>query len=200
MTIDLVAWDFDGVLNRNIVAGRFAWAEGFEADTGHSRDAFEEYVFLSGRFHEVLLGRRDLLDLIGEWCAVAGCDWPARKLMDYWFEHDRFTDPFVLELVRLAPARSVIATNNDAHRARFIAERMDVGKLVAHVFAAGPMGVAKPDPGFFGQIAAWSGLPPERMLLVDDTAANIAAASALGWRTFHFTDETRHDLRGVLGL
>ena len=33
----VVAWDFDGVLNRNIENGVFAWSRQFEADLTHRR-------------------------------------------------------------------------------------------------------------------------------------------------------------------
>ena len=52
----------------------------------------------------------------------------------------------------------------------------------------------------FARIEAWSGLPPDRILLVDDVAENIAAAEARGWQVFRFTDETRDALPARLGL
>jgi putative hydrolase of the HAD superfamily len=69
-----------------------------------------------------------------------------------------------------------------------------------HIFAAGPMGVRKPDAEFFGQIESWAELPPEQILLVDDAEANIEAAHKRGWQTFHFTDASRHQLPGFLGI
>ena len=60
--------------------------------------------------------------------------------------------------------------------------------------------MAKPDPAFFDRIATLLALPPETLLLVDDTEKNVTAARALGWQGFHFTDATRGDLATSLPL
>ena len=42
----------------------------------------------------------------------------------------------------------------------------------------------KPDPAIYRHVAGAGRLrPPTRCLFIDDLAANIAAARALGWRT-----------------
>jgi putative hydrolase of the HAD superfamily len=68
------------------------------------------------------------------------------------------------------------------------------------IFASGPLGVKKPDGAFFAAIEAWAGHAPQDILLIDDAEKNILAASARGWQTFHFTDETRARLPEVLGI
>lgn len=47
----------------------------------------------------------------------------------------------------------------------------------------------KPDPAIFELAAQRFGHLPETMLFVDDNAANIAAAAALGWQVHHFTGD-----------
>ncbi len=47
--------------------------------------------------------------------------------------------------------------------------------------------LAKPDPAIFHLAARRFGHAPERMLFIDDNAANIASAAALGWQVHHFT-------------
>ncbi|EJL37154.1 haloacid dehalogenase superfamily protein, subfamily IA, variant 3 with third motif having DD or ED [Caulobacter sp. AP07] len=48
--------------------------------------------------------------------------------------------------------------------------------------------VIKPDPRIFEIVLARTGLAPGELLFVDDSAANIAAAAAMGFHTHHFTD------------
>lgn len=62
--------------------------------------------------------------------------------------------------------------------------------------------LVKPDPVIFHRAAARFGHAPQRMLFIDDNAANIASAGALGWQVHHFTRGAvalEADLRG-LGL
>jgi 2-haloacid dehalogenase/putative hydrolase of the HAD superfamily len=49
-------------------------------------------------------------------------------------------------------------------------------------------GVMKPDPRIFAQACERFGVAPPDALFVDDSAKNIAGASALGFQVHHFTD------------
>ena len=63
--------------------------------------------------------------------------------------------------------------------------------------------IAKPDPAIFALAEARFGHAPGAMLFIDDNAANITAAAALGWQVHHFRDAAllREDLsvRGLIG-
>jgi 2-haloacid dehalogenase len=48
--------------------------------------------------------------------------------------------------------------------------------------------LTKPDPAIYALAAARFGHAPGKMLFIDDSAANIAAAEACGWQTHHFID------------
>ncbi|WP_224814126.1 HAD family hydrolase [Hasllibacter sp. MH4015] len=195
---DLIVWDFDGVLNRNLVDGRFVWADDLEADLGLSRSSLDAYIFRSGRIRTVIVGEERLVDVAAEWLATQDTDISADAFLSYWFAKDAHPDAEVVRYLRSHPARHVIGTNNPACRARFIEADMGFASLVEHVFASGRMGVAKPDAAYFKSITDWSGVPAARTLLVDDSALNCEAARALGWQAFHFTDATRHLLPQVL--
>ncbi|WP_159873781.1 HAD family hydrolase [Novosphingobium sp. 9U] len=56
------------------------------------------------------------------------------------------------------------------------------------VVVSGDEKIAKPDAGIFELAARRFGHDPTAMLFIDDNAANIAAACALGWQVHHFTD------------
>lgn len=55
---------------------------------------------------------------------------------------------------------------------------------------SGDEGVIKPDRRIYEIVLARTGLEPSDLLFVDDSAANIAAADAIGFHTHHFTDPT----------
>lgn len=61
--------------------------------------------------------------------------------------------------------------------------------VLAHfrdIVVSGAEKLAKPDPAIFELAAERFGFAPEAMLFIDDNAANVAAASALGWHVHHF--------------
>jgi putative hydrolase of the HAD superfamily len=198
--LKLIAWDFDGVLNRGYEGGFFKWQETFEADLGVSAKVFTDFVFAEGNFATVLTGKRDLMEVLTDYVTRHEVPHSPQVVLDYWLTKDARADDQVLGWLDACKVPGVIATNNETHRADYIWERMGFSQRMQRMFASGRMGVKKPDAGFFEQIEAWSGLAPGEILLIDDAEKNIQAAAALGWRVFHFTDETRDGLPEVLGV
>lgn len=54
-------------------------------------------------------------------------------------------------------------------------------------YVSGHMGVIKPDPDIYRMVEEDCGIDPAALIFTDDRADNIAAASARGWKTHHFT-------------
>ena len=196
----LIAWDFDGVLNRGYQGGFEQWQQTFEADLGVSAKVFTDFIFTDANFVQVLTGQRDLLAVLQDYVTTHEVPHTARHVLDYWLTKDANADAQVMAWVDACPVPGVIATNNETHRADFIWNRMGFSGRMQRMFASGRMGVKKPDAGFFAQIEDWSGVAPGDILLIDDAEKNIAAAAARGWQVFHFTDDTRDGLPAVLGL
>ncbi len=199
--IEVVAWDFDGVLNRHVIDGRFIWADSFEADIGLPLQGFIAAVFAD--FDPVMTGREDLRDRVARWASSAGYAPGADAFLSYWFAKDAWPDPEALTLMDQLSARGVrqvIATNNEHRRAAYIESEMGFASRVERIFASGRMGVAKPSLAFFRILQGDLKVPPDRILLLDDRADNVAAAQSCGWRAFHVTDASRPRLAQVLGL
>ena len=73
----------------------------------------------------------------------------------------------------------------------FWAEFRPTQPSLAHfldVVVSGDEKIVKPDARIFELAATRFGHDPSAMLFIDDNAANIAAARALGWHVHHFTD------------
>ena len=74
--------------------------------------------------------------------------------------------------------------------------------LFRDIVVSGKERIAKPDERIFALAARRFGHDPDKMLFIDDNAANIAAARGLGWQVHHFLDASRlrNDLeaRGLL--
>ncbi|MES0879284.1 HAD family hydrolase [Roseibium sp. SCP14] len=200
--IKAIAWDFDGVLNRNVVDGRFVWSDTIEEDLGIPAQAFQDGVFDS-RFIDVIAGKRDLLEHVQSWLDLNHSSIDAGAVLDYWFVKDDLSDPLtggIMDRLNRLGIVQVIATNNEHRRATYIERDAGYSDRVSEVFAAGRMGLVKPAPEFFAHVSDSLRLPPQNILLIDDSEANTRAAAALGWDTFHFTDESREHLAPYLGL
>lgn len=108
-------------------------------------------------------------------------------------------------LVEALAARSVpqfSITNFGADTFAMFRPTLPVLDHMGDIVVSGVERLMKPDPAIFHLAAKRFGHAPERMLFIDDNAANIASASALGWQVHHFTrgaDALEADLR-TLGL
>ncbi|MFC0204377.1 HAD-IA family hydrolase [Novosphingobium soli] len=60
--------------------------------------------------------------------------------------------------------------------------------LFGDIVVSGDEKIVKPDARIFALAARRFGHAPAAMLFIDDNAANIAAAQALGWQVHHFHD------------
>lgn len=200
--ISVIAWDFDGVLNRNIVEGRFVWADTLEDDLGIALDAFERDVF-DASFAQVITGKRDIKCHLQDWLDRSGHTLNADDLLDYWFVKDDLKDPFTCDLLEHLAGHDVvqvIATNNEDRRSSYIEHQSGFGSLVSQVFSSGRIMAAKPDAAFFTHVSNTLRVTPSEILLIDDSATNVRAAKALGWKGFHFTEQSRQELASFLGL
>lgn len=77
------------------------------------------------------------------------------------------------------------------------AEQFAVLRMLDHVVVSGEVKVAKPDPRAYEIVAERAGQPLDRLVFVDDSPVNVAAAADLGMDAVLFTDADtlRADLR-----
>lgn len=206
--LDAAVFDFDGVLNRNYDSAGFLWPRRLKEDHGVDVDVFAR-TFFDDTFNEVLTGKVDFKVRLAALLPALGCATPAETFMDYWFTKDLSPCEHALGIVgelRAKGLRCVIGTNNERHRAGFLWDNL-LKDHVDRMYAAGPMGVAKPDPQFFAMIQEDLGCAdPSRLVLVDDMPVNVAAARGAGWQAIQYGDYTARklgdpgELRVALGL
>jgi 2-haloacid dehalogenase len=173
----LVRWDpygpFEGVLDRRAVAA-----------------IFEEIDFF-GLNHRLDSGR--------PW-AQARADLAAEHPAHAWVL-DRYRTHFpralpgpvpgtaaVVAALRAAGVRLLGLTNFSAETYPYAPSVAPAIRLLDEVLVSGTVGVAKPDRRIFDLLVTRYGLHPARAVLVDDSAANVAAARARGLLGIRFTD------------
>ncbi len=189
--VDTIVWDFDGVLNRNIINGEFIWQEGFEDEFGHSIDTFSDMIF-NKDFRKVLIGEVGLLEVMTDWASTVGYMGDLRNVIEFWFQNDYNLDDRVMGLLnesKRANIRNVIGTNNEEMRTQFIAEDLGFSDRVERIFASGMIGAAKPDEDFYDMVSDELSVEPDEILLIDDSLENCEAAEASGWQAHWFDGE-----------
>ena len=202
--IDVIAWDFDGVLNKNVVDHRFIWLDQMEAEKGYCSRSFMDQVI--GDFAPVMAGEECLLDRLAPWLDHVGHDGDAEDFTHYWFNLDRYPDPVmhdVLEKTASAGITNVMATNNEARRGRFVWHEMGFDQRMHRLYTAGEMRKIKPHAAFFHHITDDLKVDPSRVLFVDDLEENIETARTIGMHGHHFRrdqyDSLKSTLRSLVG-
>jgi 2-haloacid dehalogenase len=87
-----------------------------------------------------------------------------------------------------AAGKRVYALSNFAHETFALAERNHdfLGEFDDRVIS-GHVGVVKPEPRIYQILFERVGRPASELLFIDDSAANVRAAEALGMPAIHFT-------------
>jgi len=199
--VDAVVWDIGHVLVQWSI--RYLYEKLIE-DPAHLDWFLANVVTVPWHFRHD--GGEPLVDLIAEKVA----EYPEhRALIEAYAPRWLDTIPGPIEgtpaLVEALAARGVpqfSITNFGADTFAMFRPTFPVLDHMGDIVVSGVEKLAKPDPAIFNLAADRFGHAPERMLFIDDNAANIASAAALGWQVHHFTrgaEALDADLRG-LGL
>lgn len=111
------------------------------------------------------------------------------------------SEPVMLDVVRRARAGGV-ATGLVSNSWGLGYARDGWDELFDAVVISGELGMRKPDPEIYLHAADLVGLPPAQCVFVDDLAANVRGAAAVGMVSVHHTDPARtvDELEALLGL
>jgi 2-haloacid dehalogenase len=107
-----------------------------------------------------------------------------------WLETIPGPIPGTSALIEALAARGVpqyAITNFGADTWAMFHPTFPVLRALRDIVVSGVERLAKPDPAIFDLAARRFGREPHRMLFIDDNAANVASAQALGWQVHHFT-------------
>jgi 2-haloacid dehalogenase len=96
----------------------------------------------------------------------------------------------VLADLRAAGARLVALSNWSAEMFPVALERFDFLAWFEGIVISGDVGVNKPDQRIFEHLAQQFGIEPSTAVFIDDSPANVDAATDIGFRAIQFTDAT----------
>jgi putative hydrolase of the HAD superfamily len=184
--VDAVLCDLDGVLRQ--------WPDTADLERAHGvpPGTLAATAFAPHRLLPAITGR--CTD--EQWRAAVAEDLrahttTAEELVAAWSRGAGAVDEEVAALLAVVPGPVVLVTNATT-RLESDVDALGLARHVDGIVSSARLGVAKPDPGIYLAAAVAAGTPPRRCLFVDDSAANVAAAEAVGMTGHHFT--------GVAGL
>jgi putative hydrolase of the HAD superfamily len=183
--IDAILYDFGGVIIEIDFDWIFArWAELARVPLERVKGRFshgEAY-----RRHE--RGEIELGEYFRALRAELGLDLDGEQLIDGWqrvFGPEHPEVVAVLRALRRRVPQYLLSNTNATHYDYFRHRYARALAPLDRIFASCEMGKRKPEPEAFEYVARETGVPPDRMLFLDDTAANLDAAQALGMKTVH---------------
>jgi putative hydrolase of the HAD superfamily len=92
----------------------------------------------------------------------------------------------LVERVRNAGFKVALATNQQAYRARFMSQSLGYASLFDGLLYSCELGSVKPSADYFAAAAGRLELAVERLLFIDDSVANTAAAVSFGMKAEAF--------------
>ena len=184
--------DVDGVLIRGRPDDGRHWSTSLKADLGVSaEDLHREFFAL--HWDEIVIGRALLTDRLPAALKKIAPHLTAGQLISYWFAKDSRLDKTLLhDLIQLRSSGVQIhlATNQEHLRAQYLLDELGLADHVDSIQYSARIGVRKPNLEFFRAVMSRTGLSPDEILLIDDTAENIQGAQTIGWRAVLWTAET----------
>jgi putative hydrolase of the HAD superfamily len=181
--------DVDGVVIGPCQGDGRPWSADIERDLGIAPQALRSRFF-APYWEDIVTGRENLADVLGRCLPDLAPHVTVSELIDYWFARDSAVNSYVLEQCAALRRRGVgvfLTTNQEHLRASYLMETLALRQHVDGMVYSAELGARKPAQAFFDLARRRIGLPGERLLLVDDTLANVEAARAAGWQAAPWT-------------
>lgn len=172
MRVEAVLWDADGVLQH----GRRSWEETL-TDIGGPQ--FPAALFAAEK--PALRGQENFRSAIARLLTQWGLDTDPGEVLAMWEDFDPDPAAFaVVTAVRAAGTPCHLATNQQDHRTAYMRHRLGYDAVFDRSFYSSEVGAMKPETEYFRRVVAALGIAPERLVFIDDNAANIQAARESG--------------------
>jgi putative hydrolase of the HAD superfamily len=131
---------------------------------------------------------------------MCGADVARAVVADWVASRGRVDDAVAELLTRVRAVIPVVLVTNATTRLDADLSTLGIARLADAVVNSSTVGVAKPDEQIYRIAAERAGVPVGRCLFVDDSAANVAGAGAVGMTGVHYreVDDLRAALAGFL--
>jgi len=187
--IDVVVFDMDGVIRH--------WTgepiRGFEEEHGLEPGTVGAAAFAEPLYEQAMTGElsaEQWAARIGERIAAEHPDVDVDACTTMWLATEWRVDEEVVGIARAlqAAGQRTAVFSNASTRLEQDMSTMGVHELFHHVANSSRIGLAKPDVAAFAHVADQLGVPPARLLFVDDREENVRGAVDAGWHAVQMRD------------
>ncbi|MDQ0836170.1 putative hydrolase of the HAD superfamily [Streptomyces achromogenes] len=182
---DAVLCDIDGVVRH------WPTADGIERSHGLPAGALAKAAFAPSRLHPAITGETTdeqwRSAVAADLTEICGSSAHAHAAVTDWSNLVPRVDHEVVFLLAQARTIATVAlVSNATTRLEWDLAQQGLDDLADIVVNTSRVGVMKPDPRVYLLAAERAGAPLHRCLFIDDTAANVIAASEVGMTALHY--------------
>lgn len=147
-------------------------------------------VFDIGGVLEIVDDDRWLDEWVARWESRSGPEDAEPRRADFWDSYCGELDTEMRDFVReLSLTHTVVALSNSAPGARAEEQRRyDFAAVFDFLVYSDEVGVEKPDPAIYRIVQERLGVEPGEILFLDDRAAAVEGARAVGWHAILHED------------
>lgn len=145
--------------------------------------------FFQTRFLSCLAGEANLKDELTPFIEEWGWPHSLDEFVRVWLEIENAPNAAVFEFAAGLRAEGWpchVASNQERHRARYLADVMGFDQHFDSLFFSCDIGTCKPDPAYYQHIESELGCVGSALVFVDDSDRNVIAAQERGWNAIRF--------------
>lgn len=143
-------------------------------------------------FKDCAIGKADLNEVLEKYVEKWGWKGSVDDLLKYWFENEREVNEEITNEIKSLRAKGYIcclATNNEAHRTKYLSETVGLKDLFDHIFSSSEIGHMKSESEFWKYIQEKLGLKDlENVVVWESDGKIIEKAAEFGMKGFLYTD------------
>lgn len=178
--------DLDGV----VVKGRHKYfSEKFSEE--HNIPIEEVLPFFKTDYKRAALGEVDIREVLPPYLQQWGWKGSVDEFLQYWFEGEREVDQRVIEVVRELRqngSRVHLASDNEANRARYLMDEVELKDEFDRAFFSSELGHTKSEPVFFENVLEELQAQPQDVSYWDDDPKNVEIANKIGIQANVYSD------------
>ena len=190
----VLALDVDGVLLDPDRAGKGPWQHSLRQTYGVDPTLLDG-AFFARSWSDVIVGREAIEPALERALVELGWEVDVEELLRCWFESDFELDHQVVDAAAgwiESGITVVLVSNQEVRRARYLEQHLAASLRIDGFASSGALGVVKSDVAFYPAAEDLLGIDAgTRVVFVDDTLANVAAAKQHGWHGIHFVKTGR---------
>ena len=168
----LIVWDYFGVMAQD-----YFWYKAVALAKPHYSDD------VARLHHDVNLGTitwKEYCEGIARDLNLSYEDVAAR------YQQHKINQDAILTIKQLSHHTHVLLSNASSEYLLPIMHRLHLFELFEECYVSSDLGYVKPDERAFLHVLEKKSTPPEQSIMIDDSAANIRSAAAVGRRTLHY--------------